>query len=279
MSTKLKIYTNEDDALLFWSIEKPIDHCRGFAIARRKEDQKGKKTDDFLLNRMGFENEEVAAKQEEGQEAVTKPSTEWPFQRFSWTDHDANKGDTVSYRVIPVIRNASGGLDQLESQASDWSSPKTLGVTTTGTFKPFFNRGFVMSQFMARYLKERKLSLKQFKNKISEKDDKTIRQFLSGDLRLALLAFTVIPLMLLATVLFSRRAKVAYRQTRTSVAAFVGDLAALASLKGERLGNHADGERSHIPGELGDHGCGSRTCATPHAGGNKHHVGFLKGFA
>jgi len=40
---------------------------------------------------------------------------------------------------------------------------------------------------MARYLKERKLSLKQFKNKISEKDDKTIRQFLSGDLRLALL--------------------------------------------------------------------------------------------
>jgi len=48
---------------------------------------------------------------------------------------------------------------------------------------------------------------------------------LSMDWRLALLAFTVIPLILLATYLFSRRAKLAFRQTRTSVAAVVGDLA------------------------------------------------------
>jgi ABC-type multidrug transport system fused ATPase/permease subunit len=48
---------------------------------------------------------------------------------------------------------------------------------------------------------------------------------LSMNLRLASLAFTVIPLMLLATYLFSRRAKVAFRQTRMSVAAVVGDLA------------------------------------------------------
>ena len=47
----------------------------------------------------------------------------------------------------------------------------------------------------------------------------------SMDWRLAMLAFTVIPLMMVATYLFSRRAKVAFRQTRTSVAAVVGDLA------------------------------------------------------
>src|SRR4029077_4991955 len=40
---------------------------------------------------------------------------------------------------------------------------------------------------MARYLAERKLSLGQFKKTISDKEDKTIRTFLSGDLRLALL--------------------------------------------------------------------------------------------
>ena len=188
MPTKLRVYVNEDDALLFWSVSKPIARCRGFAIARRKKDSKGKKTEDFLPNRTGFENEKVAAKPEEGQEAVTKPSTKWPFQRFSWTDHDASTGDTVSYRVIPVIRNSAGELELLESQASDWSPEKTLGTTATAAFKPFFNRGFVMSQFMARYLKERKLSLKQFKETISDEHDKTIRQFLSGDLRLALLA-------------------------------------------------------------------------------------------
>src|SRR5262245_5256569 len=35
MPTKLKVYTNEDDALLFWSIAKPIKDCRGFAIERK----------------------------------------------------------------------------------------------------------------------------------------------------------------------------------------------------------------------------------------------------
>jgi hypothetical protein len=136
---------------------------------------------------MGFENEKMAARPLEGQEAVVNPSKDWPFQRFSWTDHDANTGDTVSYRVIPVIRNTAGELELVESLASDWSSAKTLGATTDGPFSAFFNRGFVMSQFMSRYLAQRNLSLKQFKETISEKEDKTIREFLSGDLRLTLL--------------------------------------------------------------------------------------------
>ena len=43
--------------------------------------------------------------------------------------------------------------------------------------------------------------------------------------RLALLTFTVLPLMALTTYFFSRRAKVAFRETRSTVAAIVGDLA------------------------------------------------------
>lgn len=43
--------------------------------------------------------------------------------------------------------------------------------------------------------------------------------------RLALYTFTVLPLMMLATHLFAQRAKVAFRQTRSRVAAVVGDLA------------------------------------------------------
>jgi ATP-binding cassette subfamily B multidrug efflux pump len=42
---------------------------------------------------------------------------------------------------------------------------------------------------------------------------------------LALVTFSILPLMILATTLFSRRAKMAYRTTRTRVAAVVGDLA------------------------------------------------------
>lgn len=186
MATKLRVYLNEDDALLFWRIPKPIPKCRGFAIQRRIKRKGKKKTDeDFLVNRTGFENEKTPAKTN-GKTVNFKPSTEWPFQRFSWTDHDAETGDSVSYRVIPMIRNAKGDLEQVEAQASIWSPPRVLG-TTKGHFKPFFNRGFVMSQFMARFLKEKKLTLAQFKDTIKDKDDQTIRHFLSGDLRLALL--------------------------------------------------------------------------------------------
>ena len=45
----------------------------------------------------------------------------------------------------------------------------------------------MISQFMARYLTERHLTLEQFKATIAEKDETTIRRFLSGDLRLALI--------------------------------------------------------------------------------------------
>jgi len=48
---------------------------------------------------------------------------------------------------------------------------------------------------------------------------------LSMSPRLALLAFSVLPLMLLVTYLFSRRAQLAFRQTRSRIAAVVGDLA------------------------------------------------------
>lgn len=185
MATKLRVFVNEDDALLFWRISKPIPACRGFAIQRRIKRTGKKKTDeDFLVNRTGFENEKP--EKTNGKPVNFKPSTEWPFQRFSWTDHDAGTGDTVSYRVIPMVRNAKGDLDQLEAQASVWSPPRVLG-TAKGQFKPFFNRGFVMSQFMARFLQEKKLTLPQFKDTIKDKDDQTIRHFLSGDLRLALL--------------------------------------------------------------------------------------------
>jgi ATP-binding cassette subfamily B multidrug efflux pump len=48
---------------------------------------------------------------------------------------------------------------------------------------------------------------------------------LSMSPRLALLAFSVLPLMLLGTYLFSRRAQLAFRQTRSGIAAVVGNLA------------------------------------------------------
>lgn len=53
----------------------------------------------------------------------------------------------------------------------------------------------------------------------------TIVVMLTLNARLALYSFISIPLMMLATYLFSRRARAAFRETRSRVAAVVGDLA------------------------------------------------------
>src|SRR5262249_15033881 len=141
--------------------------------------------EDFLLNRTGFENETLPP--DPKGLGFNKASTEWPFQRFSWTDHDANTGDVVLYRVIPMIRKGQGKLERLDSEASAWSDAHSLGQVPGAVFQPFFNRGFVISQFMARFLKERNISAKQFKNKLTDATEQQIREFLSGDLRTALL--------------------------------------------------------------------------------------------
>jgi phosphatidylserine/phosphatidylglycerophosphate/cardiolipin synthase-like enzyme len=97
--------------------------------------------------------------------------------------------------VIPVVRNEKNTLETADAFASAWSVPKILDVPAGDKFKAYFNRGFVMSQFMSRYLAANHLTLKQFKTKVGDPNDKTIgpheeniRTFLSGDLRLALLA-------------------------------------------------------------------------------------------
>lgn len=53
----------------------------------------------------------------------------------------------------------------------------------------------------------------------------TIVVMLSVEPRLALLTFTVLPVMVLFTVLFSGRARVAFRETRQTIGAVVGDMA------------------------------------------------------
>ncbi|HVP50047.1 MAG TPA: phospholipase D-like domain-containing protein [Candidatus Bathyarchaeia archaeon] len=185
MPAKLKVYCNEDDALLYWSIAKPIPDCRGFAIERKITRQgQTQEARAFLPNRTGFEGEKIPTPPDG--KPVLKPSTEWPFQRFNWTDHDANTGDKVSYRIVPMVGKA-GDLKPAEDQASDWSGPRALGEQKSERFQSFFNRGFVMSQFMARYLAENKLTPKKFKDNINDDTEAKIKRFLGGDLRKAVL--------------------------------------------------------------------------------------------
>jgi len=86
--------------------------------------------------------------------------------------------------VTPVLREEDGTLKRAESLRSEWAE----GRKRSSRYRPYFNRGYVMSQFVARYLERTGQTLEQFKETVSDEDDRTIRHFLSGDLRVEMLA-------------------------------------------------------------------------------------------
>ena len=160
-----------------WTVDAWVPNCLGFAIRREVKGH----APTWLKNRIGFRGEHHT-------DGETRDSVVWPFQGFSWTDHEVSAGDVVRYKVVPVlIDERTGRRAQAESQASAWS--KWRGAPAGDVrFEPFFNRGYVISQFMARWLRKRGQSLDEFKRTVSDAEDRTIRHFLAGDLRTKLLA-------------------------------------------------------------------------------------------
>jgi phosphatidylserine/phosphatidylglycerophosphate/cardiolipin synthase-like enzyme len=187
MPVKVSFISNCDDAVIFWRIEKRIPDCWGFAIERELKQEDGKVQRITLANRMGF-------KADAPKSGDHKPSTSWPFQRFWWADYAANLGDVVRYRVTPMVRSG-GMLQELVSERSGWTGWTELSGGKQDGFSSFFNRGLVISQFMARYLEQlrqkeglatRKEALAAFKETIGE-HELPIRNFLSGALRIQML--------------------------------------------------------------------------------------------
>ncbi|SKC99725.1 Phosphatidylserine/phosphatidylglycerophosphate/cardiolipin synthase [Burkholderia sp. YR290] len=188
MTTNVRLIVNCDDAVIFWTIAKPITDCWGFAIEKESRTPDGKVARITLDNRKGFERDKPKI-------GEVRPSTDWPFQRFWWADFTANLGDEVRYRVTPMI-HTQGKLRQLINEQSDWTAWIKLSGGTQDGFSSYFNRGLVISQFMSRYLedlriknklKTRKEALSLFKDSLTQ-HELPIRNFLSGTLRTEMLA-------------------------------------------------------------------------------------------
>lgn len=187
MSVQIEVIANCDDAVVFWKVAKRIPDCWGFAIEREQKLDDGTVQRITLDNRKGFEDDAPRP-------GDHRPSTQWPFQRFWWADHLVNLGDTVRYRVCPIVY-AYGALKELVSERSAWTPWTTLSAGGKDGFFSYFNRGLVISQFMARYLerlrvanglKTRKQALSLFKQSIGD-HELPIRHFLAGALRTRML--------------------------------------------------------------------------------------------
>jgi len=183
MPVEIFATANCDDVVIFWKIDKPLPDCWGFAVERERKNDDGTVTRSVLDNRVGFKGDDPKP-------GDKRPSTEWPFQRFSWSDHQVDTGDRLRYRVTPMIHDGTH-LTQDLNERSGWTPWLDVSSDAGPGIGVSFNRALVISQFMARYLERLRVdnglatlkeALKLFKDTLGD-HELPIRKFLSGELR------------------------------------------------------------------------------------------------
>jgi phosphatidylserine/phosphatidylglycerophosphate/cardiolipin synthase-like enzyme len=177
---RLVAFANSDDVLLRWTCDAVPDELEGFAIERRLKRGNEAQQTTWLDNY-------APPGPKSYQTGDRFPSDQRPFRAFAWTDYDASRGDRVSYRIAPFLHGATAPKLTL---ATAWTTPIVVGRATEGAaYQPFFNRGFIISQFISRYLAEtypdldRLKAIRQLKKDIDDQLDRRIRLFLSGQIR------------------------------------------------------------------------------------------------
>jgi phosphatidylserine/phosphatidylglycerophosphate/cardiolipin synthase-like enzyme len=179
---ELRVICSTDDAFLVWRTQK-LQECIGFCIERVwKQTAVAERTLDIsedLVNRVGFADDASAGP---GQH---QPSSVWPFQRYSLTDHDLTFGDIARYRVVPML-GRRGALTKDIADASIWVEV-SASQPDHGRSNCFFNRPMAASQWMARKAAELKLKTSSDLVKaISKVDSNELRDFCGGSVIFAL---------------------------------------------------------------------------------------------
>jgi PLD-like domain len=179
----LSVFVNGDDALLQWIADEIPDELRGFAVQRRRNGGEPEYLETF-----------VPPGPDEHQNGQLERSDAWPFRTFSWTDHLVNLNDRVRYRVVPVFWTERHVKSEPRlSEASAWSDERTLAPGAPDSrCSVYFNRGFVLSQFASRYVREKfgafdVAALRKFKAELRASDEAAFRAFLGGPLRVEML--------------------------------------------------------------------------------------------
>lgn len=169
---KITVYANSDDAFVAWAPDEFIANCLGFQLERGQRTGRREQVE-IVQNRVGFATDKAKS-------GDHRPSGTWPFQRFNWTDHAVDVGNEVRYRVTAMLRNGPGALTA--GLASDWSPWTKLTAEAGDGFSCYFNRGLILSQFVARYLKAKRITPEELKAGLMTSADPSFRAFLQGDL-------------------------------------------------------------------------------------------------
>jgi phosphatidylserine/phosphatidylglycerophosphate/cardiolipin synthase-like enzyme len=168
---KVKVYHNGDDVFIAWKPPGFIPECRGFALLRRRNG-----LEEVVSTWVGF----VDQPHKEGER---RASTNWPIQKYQWTDYMANTGDKLQYRVLPMIGPDKDNLRPDANSASDWTGEIALSHQVAPKIEAYFNRGIVAAQWVSRRLGVTDDDLKSKKLRaVIETPDDPFRHYLFGPL-------------------------------------------------------------------------------------------------
>lgn len=168
---KVKVYHNGDDVFVAWKPEGAIPECRGFALLRRRNG-----VEEVVSTWVGFRGQDH-------QDGERRASTNWPIQKYQWTDYMASPGDRVQYRVVPMIGPDKANLQADTDHSSDWTEEVTLSREICPGIEAYFNRGIVAAQWVSRRLKITASNLQTKKlQKVIETPGDPMRRYLFGPL-------------------------------------------------------------------------------------------------
>ncbi|NGM32586.1 hypothetical protein G4G93_01310 [Methylobacterium sp. DB0501] len=186
MSIEIVVRPSVDSVLIAWNVDF-IAGCRGFALTRRVKRGAASPPSPTATapDAEGFAIEVVSswvgfAGGPSVDSGTRKPTTEWPIQKYLWSDFMVDPGDQVAYRVTPML-GAAGALTEDTANASAWSEVVEVGAETAGRISCSFNRGIVASQWLARLLPEAHPD--QALREIIATPGNKIRNFLGGPVR------------------------------------------------------------------------------------------------
>jgi phosphatidylserine/phosphatidylglycerophosphate/cardiolipin synthase-like enzyme len=168
---KVRIYHNGDDVFIAWKPDGIIPDCRGFALMRRRNG-----IEEVVSTWVGFQDDDHKV-------GERRSSTNWPIQKYQWTDYIVNPGDRLQYRVVPMVGPGKNSLRPDPSTTSAWTDEVTLTHEVTPKIEAYFNRGIVAAQWVSRRLgiTEQDSKTKTFRELITTSGD-PFRNYLAGPL-------------------------------------------------------------------------------------------------
>lgn len=137
---KVRTYHNGDDVFIAWKPAGFVRDCRGFALMRRHNS-----VEEVVSTWVGFKGQPHT-------DGERRASTNWPIQKYQWTDYMANPGDRLQYRVIPMVGPDKDNLRVDPTGASEWTDEIVLSHEASPQMEAYFNRGIVAAQWVSRRL-------------------------------------------------------------------------------------------------------------------------------